>query len=359
MKYIVYLTTNLVNNKIYVGVHKTENPEIFDGYIGNSINIFKANPELNHPKLPFHKAVKKYGYSSFRRQTIQIFDTEEEALDLEAEIVNEEFIKRADTYNSTIGGGLPPLLNKVVYQYDFNGNFIKEWFSLAEVENNLHLCSASIGRAAQYKRTSGKWLWSFEKMDKLPINEYIIYSPKIPVYLYSNDKTYIKCFESMSECAKEMDISLSRVQRGTKLGNCVNGYYLSLTLSPKYIEPTHNCTIGTIHQYDIDGNYICSFLTGKELKEKTGYSEYEINRAIKMDRIYKDSLWARGQKVDALPSKRQNLRKSRKIGQYTQEGQLVKIFNTLRSARKEFPNISKVLNGIANHCHGYLFKYLE
>lgn len=67
MKYIVYLTTNLSNNKIYIGVHGTENPDIFDGYIGNSINIFESNPELKHPKIPFHKAVKKYGYSSFRR----------------------------------------------------------------------------------------------------------------------------------------------------------------------------------------------------------------------------------------------------------------------------------------------------
>ena len=39
MKYIVYLTTNLKSlykntPKIYIGVHKTEDPEIFDGYIG-------------------------------------------------------------------------------------------------------------------------------------------------------------------------------------------------------------------------------------------------------------------------------------------------------------------------------------
>ena len=34
MKYIVYCTTNLVNNKTYIGVHQTENPDKFDGYIG-------------------------------------------------------------------------------------------------------------------------------------------------------------------------------------------------------------------------------------------------------------------------------------------------------------------------------------
>ena len=29
MKYIVYQTTSKVNNKIYIGIHKTENPYIF------------------------------------------------------------------------------------------------------------------------------------------------------------------------------------------------------------------------------------------------------------------------------------------------------------------------------------------
>jgi hypothetical protein len=54
-KYIVYVTTNIKNNKIYVGVHGTETPNEFDGYIGNGINIRKS---LNNPKEPFEFAVK-------------------------------------------------------------------------------------------------------------------------------------------------------------------------------------------------------------------------------------------------------------------------------------------------------------
>ena len=37
MKFIVYCTTNIVNKKIYIGVHKTENPDKFDGYVGCSV----------------------------------------------------------------------------------------------------------------------------------------------------------------------------------------------------------------------------------------------------------------------------------------------------------------------------------
>ena len=47
MKYIVYCTTCTKNGKIYIGVHKTENPEVFDGYIGNGLKIgymYRENP---------------------------------------------------------------------------------------------------------------------------------------------------------------------------------------------------------------------------------------------------------------------------------------------------------------------------
>ena len=54
MYHIVYLTTNLVNSKIYVGVHSTYNLD--DYYLGSGIAI--------------KKSIKKYSRDSFKRQIL-------------------------------------------------------------------------------------------------------------------------------------------------------------------------------------------------------------------------------------------------------------------------------------------------
>ena len=111
MKYIVYLTTNKIDNKIYVGVHKTDNPDKFDGYLGCGINRFKESSIVQKSNY-FHNAVNKYGFDSFTRVTLKIFDSEQDALDFESLIVDKDFINRDDTYNMVEGGGLPPNLSK-------------------------------------------------------------------------------------------------------------------------------------------------------------------------------------------------------------------------------------------------------
>ena len=58
MKYIVYKTINTINNKIYIGVNKTENPDIFDSYIGCGVLVNNPSTYMN-PITPFQAAVKK------------------------------------------------------------------------------------------------------------------------------------------------------------------------------------------------------------------------------------------------------------------------------------------------------------
>jgi hypothetical protein len=90
--YIVYQTTNLVNQKIYIGVHKQKFhfPVLFDGYLGSG-------------KL-LRQSIKKYGINSFKRETLFVFDNRESAYLKEKKIVNEEFVKQKNTYNMGRGG---------------------------------------------------------------------------------------------------------------------------------------------------------------------------------------------------------------------------------------------------------------
>lgn len=90
MYHIVYLTTNIVNQKMYVGVHSTYN--LNDGYLGKGIAI--------------KKSVQKYGRSKFKRQILHFCLTREDAFALEEQIVDTSFVLRQDTYNLTVGGVL-------------------------------------------------------------------------------------------------------------------------------------------------------------------------------------------------------------------------------------------------------------
>jgi len=84
-----YKITNLINNHFYYGIHSTNNLE--DGYMGSGHRL--------------HRAYKKYGQNNFIKEILKYFDTREEALDYEEEIVNEDLLKNNDCYNEVLGGG--------------------------------------------------------------------------------------------------------------------------------------------------------------------------------------------------------------------------------------------------------------
>lgn len=86
--YTVYKTTNLVNNKYYIGVHKTANLD--DDYLGSG-TIFKLS-------------IKKYGKENFKKEVLFIFDNLKDAYEKEYELVNEIFVKCDDNYNLHVGG---------------------------------------------------------------------------------------------------------------------------------------------------------------------------------------------------------------------------------------------------------------
>jgi hypothetical protein len=88
MHYILYQTTNLINNKIYIGIHKTSN--LNDGYLGSGTLL--------------KKSIAKHGPENFIRTILAYAETYEDLLTLERQLVTEEFVLRRDTYNLELGG---------------------------------------------------------------------------------------------------------------------------------------------------------------------------------------------------------------------------------------------------------------
>lgn len=86
--YYVYQITNTLNDMIYVGVHKSTDPN--DSYMGSGVHI--------------KNAIKKYGIENFKKEILFEFDNAEDAYAKEAEIVNREFLSRNDVYNISFGG---------------------------------------------------------------------------------------------------------------------------------------------------------------------------------------------------------------------------------------------------------------
>ena len=101
--YYTYQTKNLINGKVYVGVHK----QIYvkDTYIGCGVRCQKdALRNKDSYKSYFVDAVCKYGYSNFKKEVLCYFDSLEEAYKEEAFLITEKEVKDDNFYNLKIGG---------------------------------------------------------------------------------------------------------------------------------------------------------------------------------------------------------------------------------------------------------------
>ena len=146
MKYIVYKTINKVNNYIYIGVHKTADPEVFDGYIGCGVNIYKA--------ASYDKAKLIY------------------------------------------------INNREVYKYDINGNFICGYATQHEAEKyNL---GSNITKAIKNKKPcKNNFLWSLNEVPKFCS----VVSRKKPVGKFTTDGILLQQWESVKACVDEIGIA--------------------------------------------------------------------------------------------------------------------------------------------------------
>lgn len=356
---IVYLTVNLKNNKIYVGVHDIdEKYPKFDGYLGNGVNINKPSSIL-HPKEPFQYAVKKYGFNSFRRYTLFECTSRKEALDWEKIIVNEEFLQRTDVYNISLGGGDPPVYKRQIYRYSLTGEFIKEYKSVQQASKDLNIEASAISHAANFKSISGNSYWTDYFIEKIDVKNFSTQKQSKEIYTYDSNGKFLRQYNSIMDFVREEHTNLGVVQRAIKTQTKIHNKYISFEKLDSFKKKiTQKHYRDPIHQYSLTGEYIKTFNSISEVVKKLGKVYQDISHSIQLQTTCGGFQWS-WEKLDKMPNKEKNVYKSRKVGQYTLDGQLVKKWNTVRECRKEFGNVSKVLNGRASQTKGFTFKYID
>lgn len=234
VKSIVYLTVNTVNNKIYVGIHITNKPFEFDGYYGNGITGTSCY-HFKHPKTLFQRACKKYGLNAFRRYTLFVYDTYEEAQEMERQIVTEEFVNRSDTYNIALGGGAGrvPEAEMPICQYDLQGKFIQKFRSKNEAARQVGCNIMSIIYAELAKGVCQNFYWSQLEVPILDITSYI--EPIKEVHIYNLDGTYFMTLPNKAACAKKFGVNLSCINRAVDNGYKSADHYFSYEKVDKFI----------------------------------------------------------------------------------------------------------------------------
>lgn len=132
MPYCVYKITNKINNKIYVGFHTIKNCNLDDGYMGSGKLI--------------QRAINIHGVENFEKEIIKIFHNRKDAESLEYDIVNEDFIKRDDTYNIVTGG------NVTILYGEMNG-FYKKKHSKESIDKLQSSRNKTITDRGYFKKT--------------------------------------------------------------------------------------------------------------------------------------------------------------------------------------------------------------
>ena len=121
---VLYKTTCLIDGKVYVGVHSTN--DLNDRYIGQGIygdctyTIEKARAKTRKESIGEH--IARYGIKNFIREDLLFFDNVDEALLQESLVVDRDWLYCKQTLNIKPGGIKPPT------RYGkYNGNFNHKW----------------------------------------------------------------------------------------------------------------------------------------------------------------------------------------------------------------------------------------
>ena len=217
MKGIIYIATNLFNGRSYIGQTRASLSRRKEQHIRDAVS-----DSVNH----FHLALMQYGRDAFEWKILDEFEGTKEEVIHALNVAEEYHILKNRTmldeygYNATGGGyssdkfadtikkrALVNYGGKAVLQYDLEGNFVREFESIADVKrsfgNTYHKGRHFIGRIWR----GYQWREKLNEYYPRKISAYIPSTPTKGVVVYSQDGNFYKEYDSIKACRRELGVS--------------------------------------------------------------------------------------------------------------------------------------------------------
>lgn len=276
---VIYITTNLINNKKYIGQDSNNNKYYFGG-----------------GKL-LKKALKKYGTKNFKKEILEICNKED--LNTREIFWIKHFNAAQDPmfYNLGLGGSITVSKYKKIECYDLDGNYVKTYNSVYDAEKDLNknniastIYDCAIGKA----KSVMNFQWKYPD-DNKKILKYKRYTNKKEIfktiYRYNDKGILIDIWRSVNHIINNINIKRHtvnqnlRLKQWTKIEN--KFYFFSLVdISPGSYQRNQNRNSNIINIIDVNNNLIYSG-TAKELSIKYKITIQVIRSNARLNRFSK------------------------------------------------------------------------
>lgn len=213
----IYVLCNTINQKVYVG----QTVQVID----KRLERHKSNAKLGCSE-PIYNAIRKYGWENFKSfiiyQTSEVSTREEIFKELnDKEVYYIDYFKSTDKkhgYNICLGGaGKTGTINNSssiqILQFTLEGEFIKEWKSMHEIERQLGFSHKSISyfnygtpRKSSYK--GYLWIKKSEYYDGV-FDDYMPSSKAVSCYDINGK--FLQDFESQTKASEYYKIGLTQI----------------------------------------------------------------------------------------------------------------------------------------------------
>ena len=303
----VYMHTNKINNKVYIGITSQKVQNRWN----NGKGYFVKNKEGKFSQQKFARAIQKYGWDNFEHIIFAEGLSKDEACHMERLLIA-IWHAMEHGYNSTIGGegscGYVPseelrqLLRQkrgyTVCQFDMDMNFIAEYQSVREAAEKTGLSSATILQCCDMKdsrKVAGEYVWIFKSdLPNIDFDEYrkSVLHDVMPnaVYQYTLSMEFVCKYKNISEASKLTgiqfsDISRALVGKAKQAGGYIwvnkndfdNLSFEELKLKKQY----KNLRYRTVYQFTLNMEFIQEFQTLTDAGSSVGVTTAAIFNACK------------------------------------------------------------------------------